>query len=178
MATVLSGCQGSPETADPSGGDRSASSGLQSLWWTWVSTAPSGRDPVEDATGDHCDERQPDHVWLVAGTYGGTVRRECRVPSGVPLAGPAVTAVTPTRDACVDYLDQVAGEVMLDGKPQRLESLGPERITFESGDGLSDGYGCGLWVRIRPLDPGQHVLSLLGRRGSVKIEAVYHLTVV
>jgi hypothetical protein len=151
---------------------------LQSLWWSWASSAEPGQSPVEDSTGQYCGDSQPFGVWLVAGTSGGTADRHCQVPATLPLAGPAVNMVAPDAASCGTFLTQAKGEALVDGKPVNLEKIDPIKINYDSEQGAKTGFGCGLWARIQPLTPGEHTLTLRGSSGSFSTEANYDLTVV
>jgi hypothetical protein len=151
---------------------------LQTLWWSWASSAEPGQSPVEDSTGQYCGDSQPFGVWLVAGTLGGTVNRHCQVPSTLPIAGPAINLVSPNAATCKAFLDKAKGEALLDGKPVQLEKIDPIKIAYDSEQGRKEAFGCGLWARVQPLSPGEHSLTLRGSSGELSVEADYDLTVV
>ncbi|ONI78973.1 hypothetical protein ALI144C_27910 [Actinosynnema sp. ALI-1.44] len=151
---------------------------LQTLWWSWASSAAPGQSPVEDATGQYCGDSQPFGVWLVAGTASGTADRHCQVPAALPLAGPAAAQVTKDQNDCAAFLAAAKGEVLLDGKPVQLEKMEPTKITYETEQGSKEGFSCGLWFRANPLSPGQHTLTLRGSSGSFANEVNYDLAVV
>jgi hypothetical protein len=149
---------------------------LQTLWWSWASSAvPS---PVDDTDGQLCGDSQPFGVWLVAGTKSGTADRRCQVPSTLPIAGPAASTVTPDAAACARFLSDAKGEALVDNQPQKLEKIDPVKIQYDTDQGQKEGYSCGLWVRINPLPPGEHTLVLRGNTGNQATEANYDLTVV
>lgn len=150
---------------------------LQSRWWGWVSSAPAGQDPVRDTTGRFCAVNQPERTWFVAGTYGGEVRRSCRVPGNTPIVGPAVNRVTSTASACEKFLAKSEGTATVDGAEQSLRRIEPTRIAYESPSGPVARYGCGLWLRVPPLSPGEHTLTLRGSSGEFRTEASYQLIV-
>jgi hypothetical protein len=157
---------------------------LQSTWWTWAASAPPERNPVMDTTGEHCDQDQPDGVWLVAGSFGDTVERRCSVPVGVPLAGPAVNLVGNVPADCADFMRDADGAVTMDGAEVPLREANVE-ISFRgvegnpvtSTGGEFDGYGCGLWFAIPDLEPGEHVLEIQGGSADFALSVTYHLTV-
>lgn len=189
-AFVLAGCSGTPATppadvsaeasptADQAQAEPLTPQRLQSLWWSWASSAEPGQNPVDDSTGEYCGDSQPFGVWLIAGSRGGTADRHCQVPAALPIAGPAVSLVAPDAAACSAFLAAATGEALLDGKPQQLRKIEPMKISYESGQGNKDGYGCGLWLQVEPLPPGEHTLTLRGSSGAVTSEANYDLTVV
>jgi len=149
---------------------------LQTLWWSWASSAEPS--PVDDTDGQLCGDSQPFGVWLVASTKTGTADRHCQVPSTLPIAGPAVSTVTPDAAACAKFLADAKGEALVDNQPQQLEKIDPMKIQYDTDKGQKEGYGCGLWVRINPLLPGEHTLTLRGNAGAQATEAHYDLTVV
>jgi hypothetical protein len=151
---------------------------LQALWWSWASSAEPGQNPVDDTTGQYCGDSQPFGVWLVAGTHGGTADRHCQVPSTLPIAGPAVNLVAADAATCATFLARAKGEALVDDKPQQLEKIEPAKISYDSEQGTKEGFGCGLWLRLRPLQPGEHKLTLRGSSGTFSTEANYDLTVV
>src|SRR5262245_18638881 len=60
-------------------------------WWQWALETPVSVNPVVDKTGVHCAEGQSDHVWFLAGAFGGgTVKRTCTVPTGTALFFPLI----------------------------------------------------------------------------------------
>ncbi|ALG06108.1 hypothetical protein AOZ06_03505 [Kibdelosporangium phytohabitans] len=151
---------------------------LQSLWWSWTSSAEPGQSPVEDTTGQYCGDSQPFGVWLLASTSSGTADRHCQVPAALPIAGPAAAQVTKDQSGCTTFLAAAKGEATLDGKPVQLEKMEPTKITYETEQGSKEGFSCGLWFRAGPLSPGQHTLTLRGSSGSFTSEVNYNLTVV
>ncbi|WP_232667509.1 hypothetical protein [Pseudonocardia sp. TRM90224] len=185
VTVLLASCSGAPPAPSPAAptdtpADTAAAitpARLQSLWWSWASSAPPGRSPVEDTTGAVCADNQPTEVWLVAGTFGGRAERRCQVPAGVSIAGPAVNAVTPDAEACTSFLAGARGDVVLDGAPEAVESIEPTEITYDAVDGRYRGFGCGLWFRLPPLSPGEHTLVISGSSGEFATEARYVLTV-
>lgn len=66
-------------------------------WWQWALGVPLGMpdaptNPLLDVTGEHCDERQVDDTWFLAGSLGSDpVVRECTIPEGKALFFPLVT---------------------------------------------------------------------------------------
>jgi hypothetical protein len=189
-ALLLAGCSSTPPassepapaetplTAEQVKVEPLAPEKLQSLWWSWASSAEPGQSPVEDSTGQYCGDSQPFGVWLVAGTYGGTADRRCQVPSTLPIAGPAVNLVAPDAATCSTFLTAAKGEALVDGKAVELEKIEPVKISYDSEQGTRTGFGCGLWARVQPLPPGEHTLTLRGSSGSFSTEANYDLTVV
>lgn len=150
---------------------------LQTAWWTWSQTAPEGRDPVADPTGEDCSVGQPDDLWLLAGTYGGAAERTCDVPSGRVLVAPAVNLVTPERADCAGFLAAAEGAVTVDGVEVELERIDPVQITFESSGGPERGFACGLWAQVAGLQPGEHRIEVTGSSGIFRTRVDYTITV-
>ncbi|TCO58218.1 hypothetical protein EV192_105283 [Actinocrispum wychmicini] len=151
---------------------------LQTLWWSWASSAAPGQSPVDDTDGQFCADSQPFGVWLVAGTHGGEADRRCQVPSTLPIAGPAVNVTTPDAAGCQNFMANAKGEALLDDKPQQLRKIEPMKITYDSSKGQQQAFSCGLWMTLDPLSPGEHTLTLRGTSGALTTEANYDLTVV
>lgn len=158
---------------------------LQQQWWTWAASTPSRTNPVVDKTGRHCEQGQPEGIWFLGGTFGDRVHRKCRMPAGLPLAGPVLTLITPDAAYCSTYVDDARGEAILDGEGIPVDRIGPLRIVYTAQPdnpityltGPLESYACGLWVQIRPLTAGKHTLVLRGRSGDFSTEANYELTV-
>ncbi len=77
------------------------------------------------------------------------------------------------------------GKAILDGReltPQRMEGVpivvdSVEDNPVTSAAGRSTSYGCGLWVQLRPLSPGTHVLRIEGSSGDFALRVDYTLYV-
>jgi hypothetical protein len=55
-------------------------------WWQWALGIPGAVNPLTDATGEHCAQRQVDSVWFLAGSFSPEpVVRTCEVPAGKSL---------------------------------------------------------------------------------------------
>ncbi|HEY9475443.1 MAG TPA: hypothetical protein VIS06_16545 [Mycobacteriales bacterium] len=201
-AIVLSGCgsggtDAAPNAASgatansttagstPSPAPRLGSAELQSRWWTWAASAPEESNPVADLTGEHCADNQASDVWFVAGTFGGTARRTCAIPAGMPIAGPVLNFTAQDAEGCDQMLATAQGEATVDGKPVRPDRLDPVAIAFDAVEGnpvVNDAgsfqsYGCGLWLWIPPLSTGEHELTVRGSSGGFSLDVTYQLTV-
>ncbi|HEY9390694.1 MAG TPA: hypothetical protein VIR27_13150 [Mycobacteriales bacterium] len=172
-------------SSTPSPAPRLGSAELQSRWWTWAASVPEESNPVADLTGAHCAEHQASDVWFFAGTFGGTARRTCSVPAGVPLAGPVLNFTAQDAEGCDQMLATAQGEATVDGEPVRHDRLDPVSIAFDAvegnpvtnGAGSFEGYGCGLWLWIPPLSAGEHELTVRGSSGGFSLDVTYQLTV-
>ncbi|MET8631039.1 hypothetical protein ABZW30_46425 [Kitasatospora sp. NPDC004669] len=77
------------------------------------------------------------------------------------------------------------GGATLDGRALTVETIDSTPIGFDAvkgnpftaGSGKAYQYACGLWVRLKPLTPGRHELSLRGGAGGFATAADYHLQV-
>lgn len=102
-------------------------------WWQWALAAPASANPMIDNTGAHCTISQKGPIWFLAGVWGGgTVARNCTVPSGKHILFPIANAFwlnsvdTPDlkeadwRQFANDFLPPSIGgdlEATLDGNP-------------------------------------------------------------
>ena len=61
-------------------------------WWQWAFGVPGPVNPLLDATGEHCQQRQVDDVWFLGGALNSSepVVRECDVPYGKSLFFPII----------------------------------------------------------------------------------------
>ncbi|MFE0577739.1 hypothetical protein [Streptomyces sp. NPDC058874] len=149
---------------------------LAARWWKWAMSAPSGRSPVEDTTGEHAHWRQPADVWFLAGTYGGRVVRRCTVPVDRPLFLPVFN----TRRLALGFsadpwrMPASRAEADLNGIPLPLHEAASKRF-FASG---LPWVAWGLWSAIDPLAPGEYVLSIKAQSGDFWVDTTYHLEAV
>jgi hypothetical protein len=185
IALVLSGllataCSSGSTGDQGSGTDETSPAAVQAFqarWWSWAWTAPAGRDPVEDRTGEHCAVGQPSDLWFLAGTYGGRAMRSCDVPQGRRVVVPAVNLVAPSVQECADFMVDARGHIRLDGVEMPLLPLEAEELVVDTPDGPTTGVGCGLWVVLDALPPGEHRLTISGRSGDFRTGVEYTLHV-
>ena len=60
-------------------------------WYQWVFGIPAAKNPLLDATGANCTERQVDEVWFLAGSNAaGSVVRSCTIPAQKALFFPLI----------------------------------------------------------------------------------------
>lgn len=156
---------------------------VQSAWWSWAAGSPSGRNPVEDTTGEFCSVGQPSDIWFLAGTFGGSVTRRCAIPAGRTLVAPVVNQ-RGAEAVCAAFMETAAGTLTVDGKEATLKrwQATPITITGVPGNPASDegsvrAYGCGLWGVIPPLAPGTHTVGIRGSSGDFRTSVNYELTV-
>ncbi|NEC17615.1 signal protein [Streptomyces parvus] len=163
---------------------RGSSAALQGRWWSWAASEPDGTNPVVDRDGSLCGRNQPRDVWFLAGTFGGQVKRDCRVPHGRPIALPVINSFG-DRERCADFMGDARGTVVLDGEPVEPEVHEGDAIVVEGApgnpvtgeEGTFTATGCGLWVQIPSLAPGTHSLAIRGQSGGFSVGVDYALTV-
>lgn len=179
-----SSSESSASAAQSPTGTRLASGVLQSRWWTWAASEPEGTNPVADESGSQCARNQAGDVWFLAGTFGTQVTRACTVPEGIPIAFPLVNLVADEAD-CADFMSTAEGSAVLDGEKVDPDEIAGDEISAQAvagnpvtgGDGDFTGTGCGLWVQMPALDPGEHSLTIRGRSGDFSVGVDYLLTV-
>jgi hypothetical protein len=59
-------------------------------WWQWVVGVPAEVNPLLDADGSNCAQRQVGDVWFLAGSWVGEVTRHCQIPAGTSVFFPLV----------------------------------------------------------------------------------------
>ncbi|MFD7028537.1 hypothetical protein ACFWAR_10950 [Streptomyces sp. NPDC059917] len=150
---------------------------LAARWWKWALSAPSGRSPVEDTTGEHAHWRQPADVWFLAGTYGGRVVRRCTVPTDRPLFFPVLNTqrLSPGFSARPWRIETARAEAHLNGIPLPLREASSKRF-WSYGPRVA----WGLWSTVDPLLAGDYVLSVKAeaKTGGFWVDTTYHLTAV
>ncbi|MEU3407443.1 signal protein [Streptomyces sp. NPDC006670] len=186
---LVSGCSlTSVPSSASSGSDlpagRMGAADLQGRWWSWAASSTSDANPVSDPDGHLCAKGQKDGVWFLAGTFGGSAKRSCTVPAGVPVAFPLVNSFGESAD-CAAFMASAQGSATLDGRQleaERFEAT-PVQITAVEGNPVVQGGGrvrtkaCGLWVQVEPLAAGSHTVGIRGSAGSFVVSVDYQLQV-
>lgn len=157
---------------------------VQGAWWSWAAAAPSGRNPVEDRTGEYCAVNQPGGMWFLAGTFGGRATRHCTVPSGRTLVAPLINQLGSGQE-CADLLDSATGQLKVDGVVRPVFRWPGSRITVSGvannpvtrRAGAFEAQGCGLWAETGALAPGRHKVTIRGADGTFRVAVDYHLLV-
>jgi hypothetical protein len=181
---------------------------LSAQWWQWAVSAPTPVNPVLDPTGANCAQGQgvfsKNNVWFLAGTFGGSATRTCKIPPGKSLFFPILNtffACDPPPAVCPPLSDIrafLAGlmdnplllEASIDGVP--AQALGSYRVAssvfslelpadnvFGAPAGtyepaVTDGY----YLLVTPRTPGSHTIHFKGTdNGGNTFEATYYLTV-
>ena len=189
---------------------------LSAEWWQWALSIPASENPILDPTGEKCIIGQRGSTWFLAGNTGGGTTRTCSVPEGTVLFFPLINSVnidtpnvcgqgperTPIKDlraasaAFIDGASNLLAEV--DDKPidnvRRIQSKVfavalPEENLFGAPCAvgiLSPAVDDGFYVRLRPLEVGDHTLHFhaenLGdpstKEDDFVLDVTYNLTVV
>jgi hypothetical protein len=153
---------------------------MQERWWNWAAAEPEASNPVADTSGAFCDRNQPDDIWFFAGTFGGEVKRECKLPAGRSIIAPLVNLIGEETE-CAAFMRTAEGRAEFDGKrlePRRIEA---ERVIVRgsAGNPLTqtdekvEATACGLWITIRAPKPDTHHLAIRGSSGTFSTAADY-----
>lgn len=157
---------------------------IQGRWWTWAASESEDTNPVMDTTGKFCDRSQPEDVWFLAGTFGGTAQRTCKVPATRPVVFPLVNQVG-SEASCKEFMATAKGKAVLDGKPVTSERMEEKDVAVTGApdnpltneEGTAEYYACGIWVRLQPLQPGRHKLTIRGSSDGFRTGVDYTLIV-
>lgn len=157
-------------------------------WWQYVMSFPASKNPLADATGANCADKQSDPVFFLAGTTGGSaVRDDCVVPFGTSILFPVINviAAVPEDGATAADIVSLASwyeshtdnvNATVDGV--NITSLKPDYrfpspiFSFVGANhGIFapyyEGYRAtafsdGWWVMLTPLTLGPHTIHFLG----------------
>jgi hypothetical protein len=162
-------------------------------WWQWNFSIPVPSNPTFDITGQHCRVQQSRPVFFLAGiATGGSVTRECTVPSETPLFFPIINvecsdvedppffgSTNAERLACAQAFINDVGigtlEATIDGV--EVGALSSFRVPSPPFDfrmpaqnnilglpGVTRGRSAsdGYWLMLEPLPPGPHVIHFQG----------------
>lgn len=163
---------------------------LAGEWWNWALAAPPEQNPITDPDGRNCALGQQGKIWFLAGSFGETVTRTCRIPPGKALFVPLFNslwwadAATPTieevraaanldvGDSSVDVRLTVDGVPLADPFAYRAQSPpGGFRFVSLPGSMADVGFGLtpgpydpavsdGYWVLVNRLTPGHHTIRI------------------
>jgi hypothetical protein len=165
---------------------------LPARWWNWTESVPASRNPLDDATGQHCAGGQSKDVWFLAGNRGGEATRTCTVPKDEPIYFPVLNAICePTPgDSPRQAIQRCSADVetataTLDGAALEVKEADSGGVFTFTADALSetlsegrhDAVAWGLWVGPLRLTPGAHTLAIKGVSGSFSTSLTYRLTV-
>lgn len=166
---------------------------LTAQWWQWILEQPATGNPILDMTGADAANGQPlldRNIFLLAGTFGGTVARTFAVPANTALFFPLVnsTGVAPKpapqpkpdenqvpqlrtlfAAPLIDSVDEL--HVTLDGvslldsvtrvKSPVFHFTSPDEDAL-FGAGTFTAVSDGYWLFLPPLPTGTHVLNFGG----------------
>ena len=169
-------------------------------YWGWLYGRERNRNPVQDLTGQYCADGQSGPVWMLAGgDAAARIERSCRTPRGRYLLLPLVVQSASANKSPADCekliksrMPQDAANavdkafVVLDGL--RMEGLNDYRIYSTSCTTISSATGSplasnaviyGMWVMLRPLPPGDHVIRFGGELPALGLtrEVTYRIRV-
>jgi hypothetical protein len=158
----------------------------------WVATSGPLKNPVEDETGEHAAENQPDDVWFLAGTSGKRHERRCFVAAGRDLFLPVVNMWFYPADGLPDaelplLREHASGSLSIDGVAQELAEIGTP-VPFTVAGARLNGVTAskkptpttvwGLWKHIPALPAGEHTLWAVGTIGNgFTVDVTYRLMV-
>jgi len=160
---------------------------LAGAWWTWAAGL-FPETPILDETGALCAQGQSGRIWFLAGNFGGTTERNCRVPAGKTLFFPIYNTLwVPEEGDTVEGLRVLAnGQMEVEGLELGVtvdgEDLGdlfayraqspPGGFAFPVNEGswvnqlgidsgvLDPAVSDGYWMMLSPLGGGAHVLTI------------------
>ena len=184
-----------------------SSSAWTADWWKWVLSFPVSSNPDFDTTGASGSVGDVGKVFFLGGTFGGTYNRTLTVPTGTPIFFPVVnflndevgrptpvpvsqlrTEAAATEDAATGLFATEDGQAIANVKDHREISpvfsyTLPARdnvyqffgvdVSGTQSPAVSDGY----WIMLKPLGPGQHVITFGGSAGGIDVNITYHLIV-
>lgn len=171
-------------------------------WWKWFLSIPKARNPAVDTTGRYCAEKQTDPTaWFLAGTMGGSAKRECTISDGKAILFPIITdeqsfaekphfqsdleleaLVTSEADKVLELNASIDGIKVEDPRRYRVKTK-PFDVTLPRDNiwGVKDGptraAADGYWLFLKPLTPGKHMIHFSGKGPHFFTEVTYHLSV-
>lgn len=163
-----------------------------SKWWQWVYSIPQDESPLYDETGEKCAVKQVGSVWFLVGTFGGSITRECTIPSNTSLFFPLLNTECSIaggdgkteeelKSCAKANIDRVIStDLMIDGK--KVENLGDYRaqsqlynitlpannimgVSPQTTSSIAEGY----WIFLNPLSAGKHELQFGGQAGDLTV---------
>ena len=153
---------------------------LARRYWDWLYDRDPAQNPSLDRTGDLCNLKQGSQFWYLAGgAEADRIERRCTVPYGMPVVIPVMAMLlqfdkAENCEANVKLAELAPFTLQntfleIDGKRfDRLQDYSAKWAVctpFEAaGKRTSDqAVWLGLWVPLRPLPRGEHVISFGGR---------------
>jgi len=163
-----------------------------SKWWQWVYSIPQDENPLYDETGAKCAVKQVGSVWFLVGTFGGSITRECTIPSNTSLflpllntecsiAGGDGKTEEELKTCAKANIDRaISTDLTIDGK--KMENLADYRaqsqlynitlpannimgVSPQTTSSIAEGY----WIFINPLSAGKHEIKFGGQAGDLTV---------
>ncbi|MEA2645510.1 MAG: hypothetical protein QOE92_593 [Chloroflexota bacterium] len=160
---------------------------LTEAWWQWAVAEPTATNPVSDKTGDICGKGQPQDVWFLTGTTEGAAQRKCSIPADRAIFFPVLNEICGSQSTQCSQSDVEGGTTAatIDGVTlaPRSSTSEPFLVNPVAGNPFVDRPGAlsaksyGLWILLRPLAAGTHVVKFSASKGRVHESAEYNLTV-
>lgn len=149
-------------------------------WTRWVLSIPRKYNPAADSTGKNCAQNQNGEVWFLAGTFGGSAKRQCNIPTGKALFFPVVTKECSfaedydlkTEDELskrvkefmdyVTYMELIVDQVNLRNLTEYrahsrvFDFVFPEDNVYDVKSGQTLSVTDGYWAFLKPLPVGKH----------------------
>ena len=156
------------------------------LWWKWLISIPKDRNPAIHRSKQFCVASQyHPEVWFLAGTFGGSYTRKCKIPYGKAILVPIINYECSFADepsirtekglqlkCAAEINDIVDKSAYLDGNGINLDKCRVQSECFEvnipsnncldTKSGLTTMTSDGYWLFIGPLPHGTHTLTTLG----------------
>jgi hypothetical protein len=177
-------------------------------WWIWFLSTPKSINPVLDMSGRYASVNQPpSNVWFLSGKLADEDKnipsRVCNIPVDRSILFPVINCEAnpleypqlKTKQQLMDHVTADENTILekvcvLDGKPVPVKRVNSDPPIFEvpmnednvcgvKGRGRTIAYGDGYWVFLKPLSPGDHLLSFRGscENGRLRSGANYRLMV-
>nr|QDA77055.1 signal peptide protein [Jahnella sp. MSr9139] len=105
-------------------------------WWQWALAVPKDENPMLNGP---CDVNQPDDVFFLAGTTGGSATRSCTIPPGKPIFFPLLnsTCLSCPELVSASYTCEMSlSEEYLHDSASSMTESGERTLTLEI-DGVS-----------------------------------------
>lgn len=128
---------------------------LSQEWLRWAMALPDSTGPIIDETGEACDLGQAGKVWFLAGTYGGSVERDCTIPANKALFFPLLNRWVVPSPESVDEPHELEGflawvPTYFDGHRQRTCEL---TLRIDGEDILPDTESLDAELYVEVLEP-------------------------
>ena len=205
IATLVysgNGSCGNPRIAPPNSRPRGKSYVEWSeLWWQRMESIPSDRNPLLDATGEHCTAALKNNVIFLAGSFTGVATRTCTIPPGTAILVPLMNIQCNTVPIepiftveqllpCIQSLRSDPIErliVTIDGVSINAINYSfttglhcftlPVGNIFEVKPGVYTGAATGYYLFLEPLPVGSHTIEYHTTQHGFSQDISYVITV-